>query len=105
MRAVLTDDVTFRSPVSFTTYQGVAVVLPLLLVARRVLADIEYTDRVADGAHEVLLFQASIDGRFLQGIDDVSYDADGLVVSLTVLVRPLSGLQSLAKAMAAALAG
>jgi hypothetical protein len=56
-----------------------------------------------DGTTTILLFEANVGDRDLQGVDILEEGADGLVEQLTVMVRPLSGLQALAGAVAARL--
>jgi hypothetical protein len=50
---------------------------------------------------EALVFKAKVDGLELTGCDFLSYDADGQITELMVMVRPLRAAQALAGAMAA----
>ena len=49
----------------------------------------------------MLFFETSVGNRDLQGVDILEHDADGLIERFTVMIRPLSGLQALAAAVAA----
>jgi hypothetical protein len=51
----------------------------------------------------VLVFEATVKGKQLEGVDVLHLDDDGLVDDLRVLVRPLSGLNGLVEAMGEAI--
>ena len=48
----------------------------------------------------MLEFEASLDGVYLQGVDVLRWNADDKLVSFTVMVRPIRGLQKLIELMA-----
>ncbi len=98
-------DAVLNSPVSFRPFRGRKAVGALLYVLMEVFEDFRYTDEYqsADGGR-ALLFGARVGDRELQGVDLLSFDADGLIRELTVLVRPLSGLQALMAAVGPRLA-
>jgi len=50
-------------------------------------------------------FEADLDGGYVQGVDTVHWNAEGKLVSITVIVHPMHGLQKLAELMALQLAG
>jgi hypothetical protein len=66
----------------------------------RVFSDFRYTDELsgADGT-EVLVFEAMVGDREVQGIDLLRVNADGLIADFTVMVRPLSATLALRDAM------
>jgi hypothetical protein len=97
--ACLADGVVFRSPVVFKPYEGRDTVGAVLGVVLTVFEEFRYTDEIADGTTEVLVFEALVGNRQVQGVDLIRLDADGRVAELTVLVRPMSGLHALADAM------
>lgn len=101
---LLHDEVVFRSPAVHTPYEGKAATVTLLRHVLAVFEDFRYVDELADGNRTGLFFHASVGDRELQGIDWLVSDPDGRIVSLTVLIRPLSGLIALAEAMGARLA-
>ena len=104
MEAALHPDVRFRSPVVFKPYEGRDAVMFLLGNVIQVFEDFRYTDELAgDGIHG-LVFEARVGEKSLQGWDFLRTDADGLVIELVVMVRPLSGLVALAEAMGARIA-
>jgi len=104
MEAALAPDVVFRSPVVFKTYEGREATMALLRLVVQVFEDFEYTDELESGNSACLVFKARAGDRELQGIDYLELDEDGQVARLTVLIRPLSGLNAVAEAMGALLA-
>jgi len=98
-RLCLAEDVVFRSPVVHTPYQGREAVAGILAAAFEVFEDFRYTGGVSKGDRHVLVFEARVGDRSVQGVDILRLAPDGQVVELTVMVRPLSGIQALAEAM------
>lgn len=97
----LAEDVVFRSPAVFKPYEGKEVVAAILIQgAMQVFEDFEYTDHLEDGDTATLIFSARVGDRQLDGLDVLRFDAEGKVRELMVMVRPLSGLNALAEAMA-----
>jgi hypothetical protein len=99
--ATLAEDVEFRSPAVHKPYRGRDTIAPLLRVVSSVFENFRYTAEWRDGATTILFFEANVGDRELQGIDILEDGDDGLVRSLTVMIRPLSGLQAVAQAVAA----
>jgi hypothetical protein len=102
--ATLSPNVVFRSPAVYKPYEGRDTVAALLKVVARTFEDFRYTSEWRDGTTTILCFEANVGDRELQGIDILEAGEDGLVERLTVMVRPLSGLQALSAAVAARLA-
>ena len=99
----LADDVTFSSPVVFKPYEGKAVVGVILQAVGQVFEDFSYESEVNDGDRTVLVFNAKVGDKSVQGADFLRFNDDGLVQELTVMVRPMSGMHALAEAMKAQL--
>jgi SnoaL-like domain len=97
------EDVSFRSPVVFAPYQGRDAVAMLLGAVVKVFEDFRYTDQVETGDTAVLVFEARIGDRDLNGVDILRFDAEGRIGEMMVMVRPMSGMQALAGAMQAQL--
>ena len=95
----LADDVVFHSPVTFRAFEGKAVVSHVLRTVFEVFEDFRYTDHLREGATSILVFQANVGDRAIDGIDLVRENADGLIDDFTVMVRPLSGLTALGEEM------
>jgi hypothetical protein len=99
--ALLSPNVAFHSPVSHKPYRGRDLVGWILAAVITIFEDFEYVDALAgDGGHSMLRFRAHIGDRQVEGVDLIELDDDGRVATLTVMVRPLSGLQALAENMA-----
>ena len=101
--ATIADDVVFRSPAVYKPYRGKGQVAGILRLVATVFENFRYTAEWRDGATTVLFFEANVGERELQGIDILEENEDGLVERFTVMIRPLSGLQAVAAAMAAKL--
>ncbi|GHA35824.1 membrane protein [Streptomyces tauricus] len=100
---LLSEDVVFTSPVVFKPYAGKAITSAILGAVIQVLEDFHYVREVADpgGRDLVLVFEARVGDRALQGCDILHFDEEGRIDDLTVMVRPLSAAQALQAAMAA----
>jgi hypothetical protein len=96
---LLADDVVFHSPAVFRPYEGRAAVEPLLRAVSQVFEDFRYVREVGDGGDHVLLFEARVGDRSVQGVDILRTGDDGRITDFTVMVRPMSGLVALAEAM------
>ena len=102
--ATIADDVVFRSPAVHRPYHGKETVDGILRLVATVFENFRYTAEWRDGSTTVLFFEANVGDRELQGVDILEENADGAVATFTVMIRPLSGLQALAAAMAERLA-
>lgn len=97
---LLAEDVVFRSPAVFTPQQGKALALLYLTGAMLVLGpSLRYTGEWHDQDSAVLEFEADLDGVYVQGVDMLRWNSEGKLVSITVMVRPLRGLQKLIELM------
>jgi len=102
---LLADEVVFLSPAVFAPQEGKALTTSYLSAALRVLGPtLRYVRQWYDQAGAVLEFEADLDGVYVQGVDILRWNAQGKLVSFTVMVRPLRGLQKLVELMAAQLA-
>jgi hypothetical protein len=98
----LAEGVRFRSPVVFRTYEGRDLIGTILTeAAMNVFEDFRYVEQLEDGEVATLIFTARVGDRKLDGLDMLRFDGDGKVAELTVMVRPLSGVNALAEAMGA----
>ncbi|TLS43301.1 nuclear transport factor 2 family protein [Streptomyces montanus] len=100
---LLAEDVVFTSPVVFKPYAGKAITAAILGAVMRVFEDFRYVREIADadGRDLVLVFEARVGDREIQGCDLLHFDEDGRIDDLMVMVRPLSAAQALQQAMAA----
>jgi SnoaL-like domain len=93
------EDVTFRSPVVFKPYEGREAILMLFRAVAEVFEDFAYVNQVEMGETAVLVFEARVGDRQVQGIDMLRFDDAGRIREMTVMVRPMSGVHALAEAM------
>ena len=105
LEATLAEDVVFRSPAVYKPYEGRPATMVILTAVMRVFEDFRYVRETAsaDGRDHVLVFEATVKGKQLEGVDVLHLADDGLVDDLRVLVRPLSGLNGLVEAMGEAI--
>jgi hypothetical protein len=100
LTATLAEDVVFRSPVVFKAYEGKHVVSMILTEgAMKVFEGFRYVEQLEGEGAAALIFSARVGDREVDGLDLLRFDADGKVSELTVMARPMSGLNALAEAM------
>ena len=96
---------TFRSPVLFKPYQGRDQVVKVLQAAERVLGlggEFRYVHQLEDPDDRVAIleFATTVDGKQVEGIDKLTFDEDGMITELKVMIRPASALQLVGAKMA-----
>lgn len=106
------DDVRFYSPVKFTPFEGIDTVRALFRVLQRTFEDFRYVgdfpgrgqDPEGDetDAH-VLHFRTVVNGKQVEGIDLLHLDGDE-IATFTVMIRPMSAVQTVSDAVYAGLA-
>ena len=95
---MLAEDVVFHSPVQ--TYRGREQVVHLFVTIGSVLDRVEVT-RGVDG---VTFFEAQVEEHPVDGVLDQRVGDDGTIAEVTLMLRPLPGLQAAVARMARALA-
>lgn len=101
VEALLAEDVVFTSPVAFKPYPGKAITAAILRGVSRVFENFEYVREIRDGVHHAYEFNATVDGLELNGCDFLTYNEEGKIADLKVMVRPLSAAQALSARMGA----
>ena len=99
------EDAVFRSPVVYRPYAGRDAVLKVLEAAERVLGlggQFHYVHQLEDSDARVAIleFATEVDGRQIEGIDKLTFDEDGRITELKVMLRPASALQVVGVRMA-----
>ncbi len=121
--AVLADDAVLHSPVLFRPVEGKETVTLYLTGALMTFvaphdppaapdpprADgwdgrFRYVRAVVDRNDAVLEFETTMAGMYVNGVDMLRCDDDGMIVDFKVMVRPSKGLDAVAEMMGAALA-
>jgi hypothetical protein len=92
-------DATFRSPVVYRPYAGRDQIRLVLSAVVQVFEDFRYLEQVETGDAAVLMFEARVGEKELQGVDILKFGPEDLIAELTVMVRPMSGMHALAEAM------
>ncbi len=92
-------DVIFRSPAVFKPYEGIEALGVLLGNVAEVFEDFRYIDQVETGDTAVLVFEARVGDKQLNGVDVLRFDDAGLIKEMMVMVRPASGLMALGEEM------
>tara|TARA_R110002110_G_scaffold205066_7_gene416903 strand:- start:28182 stop:28568 length:387 start_codon:yes stop_codon:yes gene_type:complete len=101
---ILADDCVFLSPVVHTPQRGKALTTLYLTGAFHVFNDgFRYLKEVVEGDYAVLEFICDIDGIEVNGVDIMTFDADGRIVEFKVMVRPLQAVNTLHAKMQAML--
>jgi hypothetical protein len=98
-------DAEFRSPVLFKPYEGRDQVAKVLQAAEQVLGvggAFRYVHQLEDPDQRVAIleFATEVDGKIVDGIDKLTFDEDGLITELKVMIRPASALQAVGAKMA-----
>jgi hypothetical protein len=103
---LLHPDAVFESPVVHTPQRGRDVTFKYLASADKVLGGpgFAYTGEWRSATGAVLEFQTEIDGIKLNGVDIITFDADGRITNFKVMVRPLKAINLLHRLMGEQLA-
>jgi len=109
-RAALWDllhpDAVFESPVVHTPQRGRDITFKYLTSAEKVLAGpgFAYVGEWRGDRGAVLEFENEIDGIKINGVDIITFDADGRIAHFKVMVRPLKAINLLHRLMGEQLA-
>ena len=102
---LLADDIIFYSPVVFTPQEGKELAKLYLMAAGNTFGgddakkngDIEdssfrYTKEVLCGNQAILEFETKIEGKYVNGVDIISFNEDGKISEFKVMIRPLQAV-------------
>lgn len=91
---ILADDVVFHSPVVHTPQEGKPITRMYLTAALHVLNNKSfiYLREIAAGNNAVLEFQTVIEGISINGVDIITWGADGRINDFKVMIRPLKAV-------------
>lgn len=105
LRALLHPDVVFESPVVHTPQRGREITFKYLTSAGKVLGGpgFKYVGEWQSDNGAVLEFVNEIDGIKINGVDIITFDAEGLITHFKVMVRPLRAINLLHQLMGAQL--
>jgi hypothetical protein len=114
---LLADDCVFHSPIVFTPQKGKDLTKLYLGAAGNTFSgenkekapgtadsDFRYTKEVLCGDHAVLEFESEIDGKYINGVDIITFNDAGKIVEFKVMIRPLQAINLMHEKMKAMLA-
>jgi hypothetical protein len=122
LEELLHDDVVFYSPIVFTPQRGKVVTMMYLKAAYSVFGgnpsgaddagadddgppgSFRYVNQTLSGNSAALEFETRLDGKYVNGVDLISCDDDGLIVEFKVMIRPLQAINVMHDKMMAMLA-
>jgi SnoaL-like domain len=106
LESLLAEDAVFYSPAVFSPQEGRDTALAYLTAAAKVFGDTDfhYVEKWYGERSAILEFAATIDGKYVNGIDMIHWNDAEQIVSVKVMVRPFKGLQALMPKMAELLA-
>lgn len=102
--ALLADDVTFYSPIVFTPQQGKEVTKLYLTAASGTFGGeskseggggkttFRYVKEVLSGNHAVLEFEDEVGGKYVNGVDIITFNDAGQICDFKVMIRPLQAV-------------
>ena len=106
IEGVLAEDAVFYSPAVFSPQEGRDMAVAYLTAASKMFSgtDFHYVEQWYSERSAILEFAATIDGKYVNGIDMIHWNDDGRIVSFKVMMRPLKGLEAIMPKMAELLA-
>jgi ketosteroid isomerase-like protein len=98
---ILADDVVFYSPVVHTPQVGKPITTLYLTAALYVFnnGSFKYLREIISGNNAVLEFTTVIDGITINGVDMITWGADGRITEFKVMLRPLKAINLIHKMM------
>jgi hypothetical protein len=116
---LLHEDVVFYSPIVYTPQEGRDITKLYLDAAGQTLPGdgagegggrggaspgaFRYTKHVLAGDTAVLEFETTVGGKYVNGVDIIRCDEDGMIVEFRVMIRPLQAVNVVHEQMRAAL--
>ncbi len=118
--AILHPDVVFISPIVFTPQKGRDITKLYLAAAGGTIGGgnkkredrereeaegkgFRYTKEILQGNHAMLEFETSMDGKYVNGVDIISCNADSIITEFRVMIRPLQAINMVHEQMKAML--
>lgn len=90
---ILAEDCVFLSPVVHSPQRGRDITKLYLSGAVAVLGNnFRYVKEVASGDHAVLEFTSEVDDILVNGVDIITFNAEGKICEFKVMLRPLKAV-------------
>ena len=103
--ALLADDIIFYSPVVFTPQEGKELAKLYLMAASNTFggdnakkggdlaeSSFKYTKEVLSGNQAILEFETTIEGKYINGVDIITFNDEGKISEFKVMIRPLQAV-------------
>ena len=106
LKEILAEDVVFHSPVVHSPQKGKKMTYLYLSAALGVFlsGEFEYKREVVNETDTFLEFEAVIDEITINGIDMITWNAEGKIVDFKVMIRPLKAINLIHQKMGEMLA-
>jgi hypothetical protein len=112
--ALLHEDCVFLSPIVFTPQEGKEITKLYLGAAGNTLGGDDepvgdsggsfgYAKQILQGNHAMLEFETSIEGKYINGVDIITCDDEGMITEFKVMIRPLQAVNLVHQQMKAML--
>jgi len=116
--SLLAEDCVFYSPIVFTPQVGKEITKLYLTAAGQTLpgdkpsdessdsskdGKFRYVKEVMSGNTAVLEFETTVEGKYANGVDIITCNADGLISEFKVMFRPLQAINAVHRQMGAML--
>ena len=101
---LLDNDVIFYSPIVFSPQKGKELTTLYLMAAGNTFggdqskdgtleeSNFKYTKEVLDGNQAILEFETHIDGKYINGVDIITFNDQGKIIEFKVMIRPLQAV-------------
>ena len=101
---LLADDIIFYSPIVFSPQKGKDLTTLYLMAAGNTFggdqsrdgtlqeSSFKYTKEVLDGNQAILEFETQIDGKYVNGVDIITFNSEGKISEFKVMIRPLQAV-------------
>ena len=98
---ILADNVVFHSPIVHTPQEGKPITKLYLTAALYVFnnGSFKYIRKIVSGNNAVLEYTTVIDGITVNGVDMITWGADGRITDFKVMIRPLKAINLIHKMM------
>jgi hypothetical protein len=113
---LLADDVVFYSPIVFTALEGKDVAKLYLGAAGNTFSEgvkdnapgkggsgFRYVKEVASGNHTIFEFETTIDDKYINGVDIMTWNDEQKITEFKVMIRPLQAVNVMHEKMKAML--
>ena len=113
---LLSDDCVFYSPIVFSPQKGKALTKMYLMAAGSTFSEgdkskavgqpeskFKYSKEVASGNTIVLEFETEIQGKYVNGVDIITFNEDDQITEFKVMIRPLQAVNMMHAQMKAML--